>query len=121
MKKFFPFLVVALFVLFNLPSSEQGFVDLPQAQEIGITSVFLLAVALLLDFAIGRFPWLDFFKQYQEAWAGALSLLFIHALENWLPTGSDFLSIQAVSLLIAAALYLLSRTVLARRGTQGFV
>jgi hypothetical protein len=121
MKKYIPVLVVALFVLFSLPKADQGFVDLPGSQEVAITGIFIAAAALAFDWLIGRFPWLEFFKQYQEAWAGALSLLFIQALENWLPTGSDMLSINAVNLLIAAALYLLGRTALARRGTQGFV
>jgi hypothetical protein len=121
MKKYIPVLIVALFVLFSLPKVDQGFVDLPGSQEVAITGIFVAAAALVFDWLIGRFPWLEFFKQYRETWAAALSLLFIHALENWLPTGSDMISIEAVSLLIAVALYLLGRTALVRRGTQGFV
>lgn len=93
----------------------QGFVDLPDWQERSINGIFISVVALVFDYAIGRFPWLSFFSQYREAWALALSSLAIRALENGLPTGSDELSVSAVSLLIAAVLYLLSRTLLMRR------
>src|SRR5262245_42871174 len=102
MKKLIPALVVIVFIVFALPKRAQGFVDLPGSQEIAITGIFVSLAALLFDWLIGRLPWLEFFRQYREAWASALSLLFIQALENWLPTGSDALSIQAVSLLIAA-------------------
>lgn len=99
----------------------QQFVDLPEGQELAITGIFITVVALLFDFSIGKFPWLSFFKQYQEAWAVALAAVSITALENALPTGSDEISINAVALLIAIVLYLLGRTWLIRRGVKSFL
>jgi hypothetical protein len=120
MKKIIPFVVVALAIAVNLQRAAAGFVDLPAEQEGQITGIFIAVLGLALDFAIGRFPWLEFFRQYQIAWATSLALLFTVGLENWLPTGSEYLSIQAVGLLIAAALYLLGRTVFRNRGVQEF-
>jgi len=120
MKRIIPFVVIALAIAVNLQRSAAGFVDLPASQEIAITGIFIAVLGLALDFAIGRLPWLEFFRQYQEAWATSLALLFTAGLENWLPTGSDYLSIQAVGLLIAAALYLLGRTVFRNRGVREF-
>ena len=120
MRKFIPAVIVLAAILFALPKGAQGFVDLPASQEIAITGIFISVLALVFDFAIGKFPWLEFFRQYQIAWATSLSLLFVTALENWLPTGSDYLSIQAVGLLIAAVLYLLGRSALRARGLAEF-
>ena len=117
MKKLIPVMIVILAIAFNLQRSAAGFVDLPASQEIAITGIFIALAGLAFDFAIGKFPWLEFFRQYQIAWASALALLSITGLENWLPDGSDFLSIQAVALLIAAALYLLGRTALQQQGS----
>ena len=119
MKKLFTLIFVLLSITACSPMV-QGFVDLPDSQEMAINGVFVAAGALLFDFLIGRFAWLDFFRQYKEAWSLALSALAIHSLEYALPTGSDELSIKAVALLIAVALYLLSRTFLQRKGIQAF-
>jgi len=114
-KKILPVLIVAVAVFLALPKS-QGFVDLPESQEIAIAAIVSAVVALVFDFAITRVPWLEYFRQYREAWSASLALLLIHGLENLLPTGSDVLSVNAVGLLIAAVLYLLGRVALARRG-----
>jgi len=119
MKKLITLIVVLLSITACSPAV-QGFVDLPDSQEIAINGIFVAIGALLLDFLVGRFAWLEFFKQYREAWSLALSALFIRWLENSLPTGSDELSVSAVALLIAVALYLLSRTALQRKGVKTF-
>jgi len=119
MKKTLP-LVLIVFVLVAFSSAVQGFVDLPDSQEMAINGIFVAIGALAFDFLIGRFAWLEFFKQYREAWSLSLSALSIRWLENSLPTGSDELSVSAVALLIAVALYLLSRTALQRKGVKTF-
>lgn len=119
--KFFLFVVLSLFVLVACAPAVQGFVDLPDTQEMAINGIFVAVGALLFDFLIGRFAWLEFFRQYRETWSLALSALSIRWLENSLPTGSDELSISAVALLIAVALYLLSRTALQRQGVKSFL
>jgi len=119
MKKLITLIVVLLSITACAPAV-QGFVDLPDSQEIAINGIFVAVGALLLDFLVGRFAWLEFFKQYREAWSLALSALSIRWLENSLPTGSDELSVSAVALLIAVALYLLSRTALQRKGVKTF-
>lgn len=112
--------VLCVFVLAACSPMVQGFVDLPDSQEIAINGIFVAAGALLFDFLVGRLAWLEFFRQYREAWSLALSALSIRALENSLPTGSDELSVSAVALLISVALYLLSRTFLQRKGVEAF-
>jgi hypothetical protein len=113
-------LVFVVLVLSACAPVVQGFVDLPDGQEKAINGIFVAVGALLLDFLIGKFAWLEFFRQYKEAWSLALSALAIRGLEQLLPTGSEELSVQAVALLIAVALYLLSRTFLQRKGVQAF-
>lgn len=113
-------LLLSVFMLAACSPMVQGFVDLPDSQEMAINGVFVAVGALVFDFLIGRFAWLEFFRQYREAWSLALSALAIRALENGLPTGSDELSIKAVALLIAVVLYLLSRTALQRKGIEAF-
>lgn len=119
--KFFLLVVLSLFVLAACAPAVQGFVDLPDTQEMAINGIFVAVGALLFDFLIGRFAWLEFFRQYRETWSLALSALAIRGLENSLPTGSNELSISAVALLIAVALYLLSRTTLQRQGVKSFL
>lgn len=113
-------LICVLFVLTACSPMTQGFVDLPDSQEMAINGIFVAIGALIFDALIGRFAWLEFFRQYREAWSLALSALTIRWLENSLPTGSDELSVSAVALLIAVALYLLSRTALQRKGIKTF-
>ena len=98
-----------------------GFVDLPTEQEAAISGIFVAVFALLFDFAVGKLPWLEFFRQYREAWALSLAALFVAWFQNVLPTGFEDISIKFTAALIAVALYLLGRVVLMRRGTQGFV
>ncbi len=119
MKKFLSLILIVL-VLTACTPVVQGFVDLPDSQEIAINGIFVAIGALAFDFLVGRFAWLEFFKQYREGWSLALSALSIRWLENSLPTGSDQLSVSAVALLIAVALYLLSRTALQRKGVKTF-
>lgn len=119
MKKLFILIVVLLSITACSPMAQQ-FVDLPDSQEMAINGIFVAVGALIFDVLIGRFAWLEFFKQYREAWSLALSALSIRWLENLLPTGSDELSVSAVALLIAVALYLLSRTTLQRKGVKTF-
>jgi len=119
--RFFMFVVLSLVVLVACAPAVEGFVDLPDTQEMAINGIFVAVGALLFDFLIGRFAWLEFFRQYRETWSLALSALAIRGLENSLPTGSDELSISAVALLIAVALYLLSRTALQRKGVKSFL
>jgi hypothetical protein len=118
MKKLFLLIVL---VLTSCTPVAQGFVELPDEQKIAISGIFVAVFALLFDAAIGRLSWLEFFRQYQEAWALAASTLFTAWLQNALPTGFEDLSIKFVALLIAIALYLLGRTWLARRGVKGFL
>jgi hypothetical protein len=116
-------IVLAVLVFTSPPAvpALQGFVDLPVEQEQAINGIFLALFSLLLDLAIGKIPWLEFFRQYREAWSLTFSTLFIGWLQNILPTGFEDLSIKIVAVLIALALYLLSRMVLKRRGVQAFV
>lgn len=95
-------------------------VELPAEQKVAIDGIFVAGFALLLDFIIGRAAWLEFFRQYQEAWALAASTLFISWLENLLPTESEAIAIPGVALVIAVALYLLARTAFRRRGFKAF-
>lgn len=120
MKKIFPFVLIMILLVACAPVV-QGFVDLPDSQEMAINGIFVAVGALLFDFLVGRFAWLEFFRQYREVWSLALSALSIRWLENTLPTGSDELSVSAVALLIAVALYLLSRTILQRKGVNAFL
>lgn len=116
--------LIILFVAFLLSGcavSGQWVVDLPDAQETGIKIVVAALLALAFDFIIGVAPWLEFLRSYQEAMALALGLLVVSTIENYLPTGSDPIAIPAVGLFIAIALYLLGRTLLARRRVKGFV
>ncbi len=87
----------------------QKFVDLPAEQEIAISGIFIMLVAVLFDLAVAKFPWLSFFNQYREVWALALSTLFVTWLQNVLPTGLEDISIKFVAVLIAVALYLLAK------------
>jgi hypothetical protein len=96
------------------------FVELPAEQKTAIAGIFVAVFALIFDFLIGKYPWLSFFRQYQEAWALALATVFTAWLENVLPSDFGEIAIKLVSLLIAVVLYLLGRTWLMKRGTQGF-
>lgn len=97
------------------------FVELPAEQKTAIAGIFVAVFALVFDYLIGRFPWLAFFKQYQEAWALAAATVFTAWIENILPADFGDIAIKLISLVIAVILYLLGRTILMRRGTQGFV
>lgn len=97
-----------------------GFVQLPDEQKAAIAGIFVAVFALVFDYLIGRFPWLEFFRQYQEAWALALATAFTAWLENFLPSDFGDIAIKLIALLIAVALYLLGRTMLMRRNVQGF-
>jgi len=113
-------ILLVLVVLTACAPVAQEFVELPDEQKIAISGIFVAVFALLFDATIGRLPWLEFFRQYQEAWALAASALSTAWLQNLLPTGFEDLSIKAVALLIAIALYLLGRTWLVRRNVSGF-
>ncbi len=116
----FRFILIALLLTACAPAV-QGFVDLPPEQELAITSIVIAVVALALDWLIGRFPWLEFFRQYREVWSLAVATLVIKYIENALPTGSDPLSIPLVQMVIAALVYLLGRMIMKRRGVQALV
>lgn len=98
-----------------------NFIELPAEQKTAIAGIFMAVFALVFDYLIGRFPWLAFFRQYQEAWALAAATVFTAWLENLLPADFGEIAIKLISLLIAVILYLLGRTLLKRRGVQGFV
>jgi predicted small secreted protein len=116
-------LMIVFLVSFLLTAcaAAQGFVDLPDAQETGIKVVVTALLALAFDWLIGISAWLAFLRAYQEGFALALGLLAVSTIENYLPTGSDPIAIPAVGLFISVALYLLGRTLLARRRAKGFV
>jgi len=113
-------ILLVMLVLTSCVPVAQEFVELPDEQKIAISGIFVAVFALLFDAAIGRLPWLEFFRQYQEAWAVAAAALGTSWLQNILPTGSDAVAIPGVALLIAIALYLLGRTWLVRRNVSGF-
>ena len=119
-KLFIVMITLTALALTSCAEAAQQFVDLPVEQELALTSIVTALFAIAFDWAIGRFPWLDFFRQYREAWSLAAAALVVKGIENALPTGSDAVSIPAVGLLIAVALYLLGRTLLVRRNVQGF-
>ena len=120
MKRLLLFVLLTVVLVACAPVAT-NFVALPEYQKLAITGIFIAVLALVLDFAIGKLPWLVFFRQYQEVWATGVAIAFTNWLENALPTGTENLSISAVGLLIAAALYFLGRTALRRKGVASFV
>jgi hypothetical protein len=98
-----------------------GFVQLPDEQKAAIAGIFVAVFALIFDYLIGKYPFLAFLRQYQEAWALALATTFTAWLENLLPADFGDIAIKLISLLIALVVYLLGRTMLVRRGVTAFL
>lgn len=98
-----------------------NFVELPAEQKTAIAGIFVAAFALAFDYLIGYFPWLSFFRQYQEAWALSAAAGFTIWLENVLPSDFGEIAIKLISLLIAVILYFFSRTVFKKHGVTAFM
>lgn len=116
-----PIVILVVLLLTACAPAAQGFVDLPPALESSVAIVVATLLTLGLDFLIGFAPFLAFLRAYQEGFAISISGLFIAAIENALPTGSESLSIAGVEFALAIALYLLVRLALMRRRVRGFV
>ena len=101
-----------------------GFVALPDNLKGLIDGLFIAAFALLFDWAIGRLPWLEFLRRYQQEWALGASIAFVTWLQNLLPTGYEDVSIKGVAFVLALIAvfvpYMLARRALAARKVRGF-
>jgi hypothetical protein len=82
-------------------SFTQKFVDLPDAQELGIAAVIAFVVGVLFQNLAELVPFFAFLVQYASVVAGAISLAVIKWLENALPDKYPEISILAIKLLLA--------------------
>jgi hypothetical protein len=100
------------------------FVQLPDALKASIVGLFVALFALGFDFLIGKIPWLEFLRKYQQELAVSLSAAFITWLENFLPSGYEDVSIKGIAFLLALIFvfvpYLAARKAFARRGIKAF-
>ena len=123
MKIFILFVTVALLLTACAPAV-QGFADLPDATETKITALVASVLALVLNFAIARVPWLEFFRKYQAEWSLSISLGLIAALEKLIPDGFADVATKGIDFLLAALLlyvpFVLARGLLVNRGVKGF-
>ena len=99
-------------------------VALPDEVKTAILGFAVALVALVFDFAIGRFPWLEFLRKYQQESALALASAITVWLENALPTGFEDVAIKGVAFLLALLFLIVPyfgiRKALAARGVKSF-
>ena len=125
--RFLLMVIVASLLLAACMPTVAGFVELPDNLKASITGLVIALVGLLFDFVIGILPtWIGvFLRQYQEAWAIALSAAFVTWLQNFLPSGFEDLSIKGVAFLLALVFvfvpYIVARKAFVKRRVRGFV
>jgi hypothetical protein len=132
--KRFHFLLLFLFAFAlsactAVQGAAQGFVDLPVNIEASIIGLVVSVFALVIDYLIGILPpalgWVgEFLKKYQQEWALAAGAGVVVWLENFLPTGSEDVSIKGVAFFLALIFvfipYLVVRKAFAARGVKAF-
>lgn len=77
------------------------FVALPDEAKVLITAAVMAGVAFVIQWIIKAVPWLAFLEAYAQEWGLMLSLVFINAIENYLPTGYEDASVKGVMFLLA--------------------
>lgn len=98
------------------------FVPLPEGTKVTIDVLVVAILALGIEFAVSKLPFLAFLKAYAQEWGLMLSAVLIPVIENFLPGGvfaeASVTGVQFVLAVIAAILA--SRKFLAKRSLFGF-
>jgi len=98
-------------------------IELPVETIALIGGVVLGLLGLLIQWIGAYLPWLGtFLEQYKQEWGMALSALLVAWLQNALP-GAELagISVLAVQLVVAIAVFALGKLGLRKAKVQGFI
>ena len=101
-----------------------SFVELPGPIVASITGLVVGLFALLFNFLIARYPWLEFLRKYQQEWALGLAALLVDAIQNWIPELYGKVAITGIEFLLAVialfVVYIAGNKLFASRKVVGF-
>jgi hypothetical protein len=97
------------------------FVQLPDATQLGITTIVIAVVGLAFVWIGGKFPWtVPFLTKYKEEISLTLAAGLIGVIENALPSAYPEISILVVELVLAVLAAVGLFKVLGKAGIKGF-
>jgi hypothetical protein len=121
MKKLLRLLPLILFAALALTAcSGQGFVQLPDTVQAGITAVILWAVSWLFVQLITLVPWLAFLDEFKTPLAMAIAAALIGWIQNAVPDAYGAVAILAIQLVLAILALFKVGEVLQKRNVRGF-
>ena len=99
-----------------------SFVELPQNVQAAVIAVVVALLGVLVRLIAMYVPWLgEFLEKYKEEWGTALGVFLVNILQQYLPGGEwAGVSILGVELVVAVAVILIAKYLLARAGARGF-
>ena len=102
MKKLLPLFLIAFVLTACAPATAQ-FVQLPDAERLGITTLIVAVVGLIFGKIAQYIPWTQpFLTKYKEEISVSLAAAVVGFIENALPSAYPEISILVVQLLLAA-------------------
>lgn len=116
----FVVLAMAVFVLSACAPAVQGFVDLPDEVEGGITAVIVWAVSWLFVQLITLVPFLSFLDEFKMPLALAIAAQLIAFLENIIPDAFGGVAIAGIVLVLTVLALFGVGEQLRKREVRGF-
>lgn len=120
MKRFLSLFALALLMVACSPTAVQGFVDLPDTVEAGITGVVVWLVSWFFVQLVLLLPFLSFLEEFKQPLALALSAQLIALIENAVPDAFGDVAVAGIIFVLTILAFFGVGQVLQRRGVRGF-
>ena len=122
MKKLLPFLPLLFILAACTPATATAqFVQLPEAETLGITALVVAIVGWIFTLAGSYIPWAnEFLSKYKDEIAVTLAATVVGVVENALPSAYPELSLRIVQLVIAAIASFGLFKFLGKKGVKSF-
>ena len=119
MKKLFIF-VLSIVLLTACSPAVNGFVQLPDAERLAITTLVVAVLGWVFAWVGTKFPWTSpFIEKYKMEISLALAAAVVGFIENALPSAYPEISILIVQLVLAVLASIGLFRVLAKAGVKG--